>query len=315
MFIKLTKNIYQKFPKFERYISIPLILLFTTPPIFLVGFGGTIGSYIGMTMFMIIGGFTSFEVFKNMNMSKYSAIYLGLLILILFFLPWDNIQNVGSYGIKNVIEQNTEEYLGNIFLTLFSWKTLIIFFIGNLIPFITDYKLRKSENILQNIAIVISVSFIIGFFAKGIFIINKYEWTWVFYFVSIAIVSDTFGFFGGMFFGKKWFKGAKLAPKLSPKKTWAGFVIGYIFTALFVFLGGWYMHIFKNSSSEIAFLLISTMFIPIISVLGDLLFSGIKRYLGIKDFSNLLPGHGGAADRLDAMATIMFVFVLMFIIF
>ena len=92
-------------------------------------------------------------------------------------------------------------------------------------------------------------------------------------------------------------------------------MISYIFTALFIVLVGWYAHIFKNTSFEIIFLVITAVFMPVVSVLGDLFFSGIKRYLNIKDFSNLLPGHGGAADRLDAMSSVMFVFILLFIIF
>lgn len=313
---KLTQNISKKFPKFERYISLPLILIFTIPPIFLVGFGGIIGSYIGMGMFIFIGGYTMYEVFKNMNMSKYSAIYLSFSILILFFLPWTSWPGVYKIGIKQVAETNAfTNSLGYLFTALFSWKTTIIYLIAILLPIIMDPKLRQKETIIQNTLIIIVVSFIIGFFAKGIWIINKYEWTWVFFFVSIAIISDTFGFFGGMLFGKKWFKGAKLAPKLSPKKTWAGFVVGYVFTAAFISISGWYMHIFQNTSSEIAFLIIAALIVPVCSVIGDLLFSGIKRFLGIKDFSNLLPGHGGAADRLDAMATVLFTFVILFTIF
>jgi len=87
MSMNLTQTLSKKYPKFDRYISIPLILIFTIPPIFIIAFGGTVGSYIGMTMYGIIGGFGMYEVFKNMNMSKISAIYLGLTISILFFLP------------------------------------------------------------------------------------------------------------------------------------------------------------------------------------------------------------------------------------
>lgn len=315
MSIKLTRNLSEKYPKFARYISIPLILLFTVPPIFIIGFGGAVGSYIGMAMYMLIGGYTMYEVFDNMNMSKYSAIYLGLSISILFFLPWTHWQNVSDYGTMDVAESSNLHPLSNMFSVLFSWRTVVIFFASILLPIILDPSIRKSEKILQETMIIILVSFIVGFFAKGIWVVNNYDWTWVFFFVSIAIIADTFGFFGGMLFGKKWFNGAKLAPKLSPKKTWAGFIIGYVFSALFIGLAGWYMHIFKDTSSEIAFLIVAIILIPIVSPMGDLLFSGIKRYLGVKDFSNLLPGHGGAADRLDAMATVVFTFVILFIIF
>ena len=167
----LTNKLSNKFPKFARYISLPLILIFTIPPIFLVAFAGIVGSYIGMSMFMLIGGYTMYEVFKNMDISKYSAIYLSMTILILFLLPWDRSQNIGSYGIKEVSENTTNylqrEYnLNLLFTALFSWKTLVIYFFANLVPLIFDSKMHKSKNIMQNVSIIIAVSFIIGFFCK-----------------------------------------------------------------------------------------------------------------------------------------------------
>lgn len=115
-------------------------------------------------------------------------------------------------------------------------------------------------------------------FAKLIFII------------FIVIAADV-----GAYFGGSYFKGAKMAPKLSPNKTWSGFMSGMTFGAL---IGG-----LSGKVIGLGFILGLGLAIPIVilSVLGDLLESGLKRVLNVKDTGTLLPGHGGVLDRLDSL--------------
>ena len=123
-------------------------------------------------------------------------------------------------------------------------------------------------------------------------------------FVAVgACLNDAFAYFVGVFFGRN-----KMNERLSPKKTWEGFFGGVILTAAFLtgmalilsfcghpVLPGVIDHQHWFHIVALAFI------IPLVSTGGDLFFSAIKRHYAIKDFSNILPGHGGILDRCDSI--------------
>jgi phosphatidate cytidylyltransferase len=113
----------------------------------------------------------------------------------------------------------------------------------------------------------------------------------------IAWVCDTCAYFAGRAFGKH-----KLAPVLSPKKTVEGAIGGTIGAVAVGAIFGYLLY--KNatdSSATIYILMIITFVGSIISQIGDLLASGIKRDHDIKDYGNIIPGHGGIMDRFDSV--------------
>ncbi|MCA0994766.1 MULTISPECIES: phosphatidate cytidylyltransferase [Roseobacteraceae] len=114
--------------------------------------------------------------------------------------------------------------------------------------------------------------------------------TWMLWMVTVVVVTDVAGYFAGRAIG-----GPKLWPRVSPKKTWSGSAAGWIGAAI---VGA----IFAMISREAGFGLIGvSIAISMASQIGDMAESTIKRRAGVKDSSNLLPGHGGLLDRFDGM--------------
>ena len=112
----------------------------------------------------------------------------------------------------------------------------------------------------------------------------------------IAFVSDAFALFAGMAFGKH-----KLAPELSPKKTWEGAVGGFAGAILSTVVYGLVLHFVFQYEADYLRLALYGALGSVASQLGDLSFSYIKREYGIKDFGNIFPGHGGVLDRFDSV--------------
>ncbi|MEM6759233.1 MAG: phosphatidate cytidylyltransferase [Pseudomonadota bacterium] len=112
---------------------------------------------------------------------------------------------------------------------------------------------------------------------------------WMVWLVLIVVVTDIAGYFAGRTFG-----GPKFWPSVSPKKTWSGTSAGWVASAL-VGLG------FGLRTGDVAALMIASVFLSFAAQLGDIAESAIKRKVGVKDSSSLIPGHGGLLDRFDGM--------------
>ncbi len=117
------------------------------------------------------------------------------------------------------------------------------------------------------------------------------------YLILITVFTDTFAYITGMLVGKN-----KLLESISPKKTWEGLIGGTIFG---VFVATCFYTTVIDSNVQILVVAAITTILSIIGQLGDLFFSAIKRYFGKKDFSNLMPGHGGILDRLDSLIFVL----------
>lgn len=124
----------------------------------------------------------------------------------------------------------------------------------------------------------------------------------MFYVLIGVLMNDTGAYFVGILFGRH-----KMNPRISPKKTWEGFVGGIVVSILCSLL--WAL-LWSNAGYSILpildcshwyWVLIASALLPIIGDVGDFVFSAIKRHFGVKDFSKLIPGHGGILDRIDSV--------------
>ena len=125
------------------------------------------------------------------------------------------------------------------------------------------------------------------------------------YLFLITTMTDTFAYIIGSKKGKK-----KLLPDVSPNKSVEGFIGGLVVGTAVASL----FYYFCVARANILLVVFVTMILSIVGQCGDLVFSQIKRYFGIKDYSNLMPGHGGVLDRLDSMIFVLFGYIIISVI-
>ncbi len=161
-------------------------------------------------------------------------------------------------------------------------------------------------NILDGAVSLIGVIYV-AYFLGHVILISKEANAIVIWLVFItAFGSDTLAYFSGYFFGKR-----KLCPSISPKKTVEGAIGGTIGTTIISGIFG-YLFLREHLLTIIMIGLVGS----ILSIAGDLTASLIKRKVGIKDFGNIMPGHGGVLDRFDSIiftAPVVYYFLIFII--
>jgi phosphatidate cytidylyltransferase len=124
---------------------------------------------------------------------------------------------------------------------------------------------------------------------------------WLITLFGLVFAHDTAAYLTGRLIGRH-----PLCPSISPRKTWEGFIGGYVVTALLVFVGANFMHFWPIPAAWAL-----AIGVPLLATAGDLAVSFLKRRAGLKDTGSLLPGHGGLLDRLDSiLAVTPFVYFL-----
>ena len=219
-------------------------------------------------------------------------LYLGGLVLMgvalhEFYNAFDIIQKRPIYEIGYA-------FVACMFLAiLFVFDTgayAFILFILFLVAII--YVLRQKRDVID-LSLTFSGILYICFCFNYIILISErldrgHIYVWLVF--IIAFLTDTFAYFVGRRFGRH-----KLMPKTSPKKTIEGSIGGIAGSTIACIVFGL---IFKL---PIGIMVIIAIFGSIIAQMGDLIASAIKRYVGIKDYGKLIPGHGGVLDRFDSV--------------
>lgn len=168
-----------------------------------------------------------------------------------------------------------------------------------------DHKSFGDRQITMALSMPVVISF--AFYCLAM-LINSSDGAGLLYFVllfNFACISDIFAYFVGSAIGKH-----KLAPEISPKKTIEGAVGGLLGSVIGTFVICLVFEAILKTDISILTLVLITPVMSIVGMLGDLFASAIKRNYGIKDYGNIMPGHGGILDRTDSILLVAPAFAL-----
>jgi len=206
------------------------------------------------------------------------------------------ITGMGFVGVELLVLLDNN---GSYIYTGVSLMLISLIFLCLLIPSIFD---DKGKYTTRDAFYLIGTMFLIGIFFNLLISIRLAEKWLLVYLFLITIMTDTFAYFVGSLIGKH-----KIAPKVSPKKSVEGCIGGSIAGTAIASI---YYYNVISSGINIWALVLMTFALTVLGQLGDLFFSKIKRENGIKDFSNIMPGHGGVLDRLDSITFVVYGYIL-----
>ena len=240
----------------------------TLSPLIIVLFLGGIYLKILIMALSIVGLYEFYSVVKKKGINPISIIAYILCVTYYIFLFMGKID------------------FGSIFLII-----IFAIFIMLSIPVV-----NVKYNFIDIAITILGYIYIPIFFS---FIVLVYDKNFGSYLVWLIFISawlcDTTAYYIGRYFGKN-----KLCPKVSPKKTVEGAIGGLIGSAIGCGVYGFILSFIGISIPIFNFILIG-LFCGVFCQLGDLVASSIKRYVGIKDYGKLIPGHGGVLDRFDSV--------------
>jgi phosphatidate cytidylyltransferase len=178
------------------------------------------------------------------------------------------------------------------------WPSVSAWLVFPLVPLVFLITPRR----VQRVSAALSVAILVA--GHGLFVLRDEQGTaamlWL---LGVVVVSDVMGYFAGRILG-----GPKFWPAISPKKTWSGTVAGWLGAAG---LGLWFV---QQGYGSLWLVALSPM-VAFAGQMGDIAESWLKRRVGAKDSSHLIPGHGGVMDRFDALVGAMVLVMLLTRIF
>ncbi|MBE6140827.1 MAG: phosphatidate cytidylyltransferase [Firmicutes bacterium] len=256
-----------------RIIS-ALIMAIIVIPILLLG--GTF-YYIGI-------GIISFLAYKEILDLKKShqeiPLFMKLIgLLCLYFFVYTNVVDSSINKVFN--------YQNIIFLILFLLIPTVFY--------------EEEKYTTKDAFYLIGVILVLGITFNLFIVLRNRNLFLIIYLAIISIVTDTFALISGSLFGK-----TKLCPKISPNKTWEGSFGGLVCGTI----AGVAVYSFFIDPFSVRLVFI-TAILSIVGQIGDLIMSKIKRENNIKDFSKLMPGHGGILDRFDSLMFVVMAYLVL----
>lgn len=259
-----------------RIISAFIALLIVIPILIIGGYP----FYIGACLLGIIG-FN--ELLSLKNQEKKLSISIKFISILCFLLFIISSLNIDSYSFS------------------IDYKYIVITFLALLLPLLSGKKKEYNES---DAFYLIGIIIFLGVAFRYLIIFRNIGLNYILYLLVITIMTDTFAHFFGTKVGK-----VKLCPLVSPNKTVEGMLGGTFFGT---FMGSIFYLTVINPSINTYYILIVSLLLSLIAQAGDLVFSAIKRKYDVKDYGNIMPGHGGVLDRLDSLIFAILTFSIIF---
>ena len=187
----------------------------------------------------------------------------------------------------------------------------LLFFLLGIVALYEMLKLRKGKSkIMAFVYVILPFTLIqlLPYSNGNTYSLESFDPSIILLLFILTWTFDTFAFLTGIKLGKN-----KILPSVSPKKSWEGFIGGLIFCTI----AGWIAYDFFSDffTLDIKTIIVLSLSLPFTATLGDFIESYYKRKAEVKDSGNIIPGHGGILDRMDAfMVTIPVLYIIINII-
>ena len=261
----------------QRVISAIVALIIALPVIFL----GSYAYYVGVGLLSILG---YYEIIKVREQEK----KIDLSVKIITFVAYMCI-------VLSACKMSTNFAI--------DYRLIILDLFACFLPLIV---FRAKDYDAEDALVLFAISIFLGTCFNYLIVIRNINLLYLIYVMIATFMSDTFAHFFGTKIGKH-----KLCPQISPNKTIEGMIGGVSFGT---FISTMFFLTFVNVGAPIIITIVMSLTLSLIAEFGDLVFSSIKRKYGVKDYGNIMPGHGGVLDRLDSLffALLAFSFLVSF---
>ena len=223
----------------------------------------------------------------------YTAFIGGALISVAYYL---SLPRLGAFGAGVLAPEQTHAFR-NLLLIGCTWWAVALLWVQT---YPSSALLWRSRWVRALMGVLV----LIPAWAGLLYVRALEQGVWLVLLMILCVVcADVGAYFSGRRWGRR-----KLAPSVSPGKTWEGFAGGLVLNLVLVGVVGWLW--------GLSYTLLLAVIVPtaLVSVLGDLQESMLKRHRGVKDSGALLPGHGGVLDRVDSLAAAAPVFALALVV-
>lgn len=313
----------------KRFVTAS-ILIMTALPLLILSVKFVICRRILEVLLMFIAVGAEIELLNMYDKSKKIPLWVKIVTVFLTIVMYFSVVNwfyMSSFGSKFREDPMIHKILKGILFDKFTtpFTAIILMFLAfmTMMVLVPDFEVSDVGRLFLS---VLYSGICVGAFT----VLYSFGLRFIVYLLAITVFTDTFALVFGMLFGKH-----KMAPTISPKKTWEGaiggtataLVLGTVIISMYslispVFHGEsieFFDEIIKEDFStfgNIVVAVVLSLFLSICSQIGDLVASKLKRAYGIKDYSNIFPGHGGILDRFDSafFASAMFLLILVIIL-